>query len=362
MESVIYPTEEFNFSGMNLGQPSTIQGGSYFTKLTNNSNPILLQTPRCFTKQGIVVAGKKAYCDIMFSNEDTAVISWFEKLLDTVQNRIYDKRNLWFHNEMDKDDIDDAFTSPIRTYRSGKNYLVRTYLQGTNLNGFKCYDENELNVDHTTLNENNPIIIPLLEIKGVKFSSKSFQFDIILRQVMVMENINLSTSCLIKPSTQHANIKEEHIVSANIHDERIVSENAEEEPIVSENTTNTVMNVVDATNSTNIENNEDAVVDNASLLSDYTENDSIHLSLEEVNIDINDIEEISSNKFSIKPQNQVYIELWKDARKKAKQARNAAIEAYLEAKKIRTNHMLEDLLDDDSEDEYFDEYVEGLEN
>jgi hypothetical protein len=60
----------------------------------------------------------------------------------------------------------------------------------------------------------------------------------------------------------------------------------------------------------------------------------------------------------LKQPNEVYLELYKKAREKAKQCRIAAIEAYLEAKQIKTKYMLfdEDESDDDiSDDEITDE-------
>ena len=53
----------------------------------------------------------------------------------------------------------------------------------------------------------------------------------------------------------------------------------------------------------------------------------------------------------MKNPNEVYYEIYKQAREKAKDCRQKAIEAYLEAKQIKTKYMLHDLDDlEDSED------------
>ena len=52
---------------------------------------------------------------------------------------------------------------------------------------------------------------------------------------------------------------------------------------------------------------------------------------------------------TLKKPNDVYYEIYKAAREKAKHMRKVAIEAYLEAKEIKTKYMLSDI--DDSEDE-----------
>ena len=82
----------------------------------------------------------------------------------------------------------------------------------------------------------------------------------------------------------------------------------------------------------------------------------------------NDIEEITinyqdlSDTISLKNPNEVYYEIYKNAREKAKECRMKAVEAYLEAKQIKTKYMLQDLDDSDDDSEEDDiEYENGEE-
>ena len=59
---------------------------------------------------------------------------------------------------------------------------------------------------------------------------------------------------------------------------------------------------------------------------------------------------------TLKKPNEVYYNLYKQARKKAKEAKKTAVIAYLEAKNIKKTYMLENL--DDSEDDDFDTEME----
>lgn len=381
MDTITYPNDSFNYDNISLGQPTVIQGGSYFTKISSNSNSLYLQTPSCYTKQGINISGKKAYCDLMYTNEDIDILSWFEKLVERIQQLIYDKRKLWFHNDMEMEDIDSAFTPPIRSYKSGKFHLVRTYIQGSHVNnplqGFSCYDENETKVEPEVINNENRKIIPLLEIKGIKFSSKSFHFDISLKQVMVIEENNFLNNCLIKLNAQVNKVSN---TNDSLQDDKITlelnnekdSENLEtlEENIVETKENEEELNVVseevkeevkkEVKEDSNIVSEETSEPDEK-----YIDNTSVppllSLGLEEVDIDTNDIEDISTNSINIKSANEAYVELWNAARDKARQARKAAIMAHLDARKIRTDNML-DNLDEDSDEEEFDAYVESLEN
>ncbi len=79
--------------------------------------------------------------------------------------------------------------------------------------------------------------------------------------------------------------------------------------------------------------------------------------LQEITIDYNDV----SDSINLKKPNEVYYEIYKTAREKAKQCRIKAIEAYLEAKQIKTKYMLNDLKDSDESDES-DEEVYNVES
>ena len=52
---------------------------------------------------------------------------------------------------------------------------------------------------------------------------------------------------------------------------------------------------------------------------------------------------------TLKKPNEVYYEIYKAARKKAKHMRRIAVEAYLEAKNIKTKYALDEM--DESEDD-----------
>ena len=52
---------------------------------------------------------------------------------------------------------------------------------------------------------------------------------------------------------------------------------------------------------------------------------------------------------TLKKPNQVYYEIYQKAREKAKQAKQAAILAYLEVKNIKKTYMLNDINDSDEE-------------
>jgi hypothetical protein len=70
--------------------------------------------------------------------------------------------------------------------------------------------------------------------------------------------------------------------------------------------------------------------------------------LKEVNLSL-PLEENNLETMQLKKPNQVYFELYKEARNKAKLAKKNALLAYLEAKNIKKTYLLDNLNDSDSE-------------
>ena len=409
MENIIEPDETFDFSKLTLTTPTGVQGGAFFTKILFNNKPLLIQTSKSFTRQGFVKSGKKIYCDLMFDNTNEGLIHWFEKLEETCQNLIFKKSLDWFQNELELNDIENAFSSIIRVYKSGKYYLVRTNVKNINNTPYiKIYNENEnaVNMEEIT-NETN--IISILEIQGIKFTSRNFQFEIALKQVMVLNNEPFLDTFLIKktniPKTTSVEISNtlENIktnVNSNINNLENTNDNQDnnnknnnnnkiiDELLLENNSPQTKkelhINTNELDNKVNVTSNKitDNEINNlettnnpntlASSLDDLLENTIIDLNtfpidetneLSEFDLKIENENEIDS--ISLKKPTQVYFELYKQAKNKAKEAKKMAIIAYLEAKNIKKTYMLDTINDSDSEfdaeiDEISESELEGL--
>ena len=77
---------------------------------------------------------------------------------------------------------------------------------------------------------------------------------------------------------------------------------------------------------------------------------------EPTNDDIDELKEVNLNtnletleSIQLKKPNQVYFELYVEARKKAKEAKKNAILAYLEVKNIKKTYMIDNTIDSDSD-------------
>ena len=366
MEDIIEPTMDYDFTKIYFGPPSTLAGGAYFAKIMYSTNkPLLIQTPKSLTKQGFVKSGKKVYADLMFDNNDTVFINWIENLESKCQELVYSKRDSWFESKLEKDDIESAFTSPFKIFKSGKYYLLRVNVK----QNIKIYDEMNKIIQTESIT-NDKTIISILEIQGLKFTSRNFQIEIELKQSMVVSPDPFLDECFIKTpkktKEEYINIKEQlpnklnNIIKQSVEDLKTKPKELE--------FTNNKFEVDESIDLEVVFDKplEKKTLPNATLPKVINKN---NIDLEEANIvlDVEELEDPSILKevdlsctldntletLQLKNPNQVYYEIYQKARENAKEAKKNAIVAYLEMKNIKKTYMLDDIDESDSEFEEF---------
>ena len=213
----------------------------------------------------------------------------------------------------------------MKIYKSGKNYLARanipTRLGKINL---KIYNENEEEIDPETITDNTNVI-SILEVQGIKCSARSFQIEFEVKQMLTLSPVNLFDKCIL------VNKSVSEPVKTNTLDK---------------NTTTTVeIPKIEEMIDTKI---QQEIIESPKLVDKTGSDDLIEF---ELDIHLEDIP--YDEHMKIKPRNDVYYELYKEARKKARISRNMAIQSYLEAKEIKTKYDLDDI-ESDEEDPFYD--------
>jgi len=409
--NIIEPDNSFDFDKLSLGTLTNVVGGSYFSRLYFNNKPLYIQPPKSLTKQGIIKSGKKQYCDLMFTNQDELFIHWIENLETSCQKLLYNKNTEWFsaENKIEIHDIENSFTSPVKIFKSGRFYLVRTNIKPN----IKIYNNDSIipceNITTDTC------MVSVVEVQGIKFTSKTFQIELEIKQCLVVSvdpfldncliktsktsNPSSSSSSLVKPGlpmptanvsnivTQPSNneplmgaiiFKEETLDNENVeqsHENNMDDDeifNMLETPVVSTGTLSNLeitppQKVDPATplvtplplhkeTKKNTLINSQTTITPASLtsISNIKIGDDI-VDLPVVDIDFQDLTEVdfaadnSLETITLKKPNQVYYEIYNEARKKAKECKKEAILAYLKAKNIKKTYMLEDDSESDSD-------------
>ena len=354
--------------------------------------------------KGLLRQRKKTYIDLMFTNENDVFIEWLENLETTLQKLIFEKRNLWFHNDLEMSDIEHAFTSPVRSYKGGKFYLVRAnvaqsrHFQEQNTCSVYNEDENVLTQDAVTTEKK---VISVIEVQGVKFSSRTFQIEIVIKQVMIIDEKPIFQTCVIK----RYNALENNKISENL--DKLEVENTLEESAVpiedkedqeGDDIVHIDKPIIDASLEIPIDNLENIdekqepleVKEEQEVETERKEelkeevhlNEEVHLKEEDTlenKTDIptenktaddkNDLDNLTEinveldenlESMTLKKPNEVYYEIYRAAREKAKLAKKAAVQAYLEAKNIKATYMLDDIDDSENEEE-MDDLMNNLE-
>tara|TARA_B100000925_G_scaffold206287_1_gene156826 strand:- start:44 stop:1315 length:1272 start_codon:yes stop_codon:yes gene_type:complete len=405
MENIIQSNNmvNFDFSNISLKNPRPVQGGSFLSTIKHNNEALIIQTPKIKTKKGITQTNKHIYADLVFENDDNEFIEWIESLQENVRDIILTKSDNWFHDPVTLDEIEYNWNDAFRTYKQTKQ-LLRTFIhksKGISNNTLKIYDS-DYKSKHINDIKSDTSIICILEITGLKFSSTTFQLDFCLRQVMILEDKPIFNEPLIKISKEEVVSKEvgEKNVVFNEKNEEITLEKLEESLENLEKTDQDIQVKVEKIKtetdiSSNIlgENLEEVSdikkekqevknlvtvdeskesdlkqVTDKNILTENNEISQFTNSVEEVNLD--DLEkevepnDINKNKdelqevnltfdeddaITLKNPNEIYLDIYKQAREKAKKAKQEAIKAYLEAKRIKELYMLE--IVDSSEDE-----------
>ena len=391
----IYDTNEklreFNFDKLVLAKPTLISGGNYFIRFKKDNIPLYIQPPACNTRNGFVKNGRKYYTDMLFTNEDEYIIQWFEKLEEYCIQYIYEHRDTWFDGNMEKADIENYFTSPLKVYKSGKFYLIRTNIPtALDKPSIKIYDEDENQVDFNTITENTKLM-NIIEVQGIKCSARSFQIELEMKQSLLLrpEEFKLFDKCVIQTKPQI------HSQTTTAQTEELVKQSITEPIMISTDDNNTNEIVSDLINdiSSEIEQSE---IEQSEILPESDNNtnnlgkssqpNSIDTDTINTNIDINTVsdepnssidnntniknsndsmEEVvftleelpTDEKLTLKKPNEVYYQMYRDARQKAKVAKELALSSYLEAKNIKNTYMLNEIDSDTSDLEIDDESI-----
>ena len=403
--------QQFDFQRISLSSPIRVGNGNYFMKYKANEQSLYVQPPQSLTKQGIISVSKKHYIDLLFTNEDTDFIQWMEKLEETSVGYIYNNRAKWFDGDMEKDDIENYFSSPFRIFRSGKYYILRVGIATTlGLPAVKVYDsdENEVSVDDIS---DTTQIMCILEIKGIKCGTRNFQIEMETKQLMIVKPTNPFDKCLFKVENNGENaVPEKDNLSVKLSIEEDEEVTPPMEPItkvddetkllqddLQTNNQEVIVETVDEPLTVDTENidilsedipevpldisynlgitdkleetepreinddfdiprNETSQVEN--LESPQSLGEQLEIMEEPFETTSNEMEEVTfpldnldqAEPIQLKERNDIYYEMYYEARRKAKMAKEIALNCYLEARNIKNTHMLNDLPESDSDE------------
>ena len=379
--SILYPDKNFDFTKIKLSNPNGVQGGSYFCKLTYDDEELLIQTPKIFTKNGILTTGKKIYTDLQLTKGNEEMIDWLDNLEKYLQNIIFEKKNVWFQNDLTLDDIEYFFNKTYRSYKNS-NYLIRTFVKQSknfkNIETFTIYNDKEelLSINDVTKDHK---IISIVEIAGIKFTNSDFRVEINLKQVMVFQNTLAFNKCLIKSNLEESKDKdtlEEHDEpevepkpepeteeqpqpETEEHDEPEVEPKPEPETEEQPQPETEEQPQPETEEQDQPETEEQPQPETEEQPQPETEHEpeetkKLQDNLEEISLEIpKELESIN-----LKSPSDIYLELYKNTLEKAKLAKENAIKCFLQAKQIKNKYLLDSVEFSDNESEILESLTE----
>jgi hypothetical protein len=384
MDNIVEPTSDYEFSQLMCISPSSLGGGNYFIRLLQKSGqkPLYIQPPKCSTKQGILKSGKKMYTDLLFKHEDEPFHEFLESLETFCKNQLFHYREKWFDSSLTEDVIEESFLPVSKMYKSGKFHCIRAQIP-TRLgkSSLKIFDEAEQEVSLESIN-NTSSILTIVEVQGIRCSARSFQLDLEIKQMMLLKPVDLFETCLFskkspKPTSSMA-------VSSTViptPEPEPLDEPVEEPAVIVPTNNEVIVEDASSIDDVNVEQNQkqDTDADVLDLDNPETTSTIIPNEMEEVveemeeeepmeeppkqntlaileeNVDEVDLtvpDDDNQEVFTLKKRNDVYFNMYKEAKRKAKIARDLAISSYLEAKRIRHNYLAnQDVSDEDTSDE-----------
>jgi len=382
MENIYEPDQTFQFEQLQFISPTAIPGGNYFIRcLTGKQKQLYIQPPKCYCKSGVIKTGKRMYIDLVFKHDDEQFIEWVENLENLCQTKIFDNREKWFESGLEMHDIENSFTSAMKIYKSGKLYIIRANIPvRLGKCGLKIYDEQENEVDSATVNDKMQLMT-ILEIQGIKCSSRSFQLELEVKQMMTLVSTDLFESCLFSKAK-----------SLNVDTPKVIVETVESDTDADPNSnSNLDPNAEESDNMMKEMVVNDLVIsDSDPLVKETLESDTLvtletetfesepletleDIPSKEIKIDTSEnsnnglceidfsLDESSGEVMQLKNRNDVYFEMYQNAKRKAKIARDIALSSYLEAKQIKNTYLLNDDIEDEEDDEKNESELKNIE-
>jgi len=170
--------DNYNNELLNLGDPIEMDDDNYFCKFSYNNMPFMIKTNKiCVFKQR--KKNKDNYVNISITSKDYLV--WFETFYRTCIETFFERSADWFEEPLTLSDIEFSFINPLKSNIKDNCFDIQCI---TNEDRLHIVDTNDNVCTLELLEDCN--VIPTFHIKGVKFNSKHFMFDIEVNNIYII--------------------------------------------------------------------------------------------------------------------------------------------------------------------------------
>ena len=242
--------EHYDIEKLKISEPFNIDDDNYFCKFSYNNMPFMIKTNKiCYLKSR--QKNTNNYINISLTSPD--YLLWFENFYKDCIHLVFKKSDDWFEEKLSFSDIEFSFINPLKSNIKDACFDIQCI---TDENRLHIVDSN--NNMHNLDNITESKVIPTFHIKGVKFNSKHFLFEIELNNLYIILEDNLEEpvnenkpSLENKPNVENkTNVEPVTNIQNNSLDESMLPNNSEpddlelnEYTIPSDNLENTTVNI-----------------------------------------------------------------------------------------------------------------------
>jgi hypothetical protein len=344
--------------------------------------PFYIQPPKCTTKQGIIKSGKKMYTDLLFHHDHEQFVEFLESLETFCKTQLFHNREKWFDSSLTEHDIEESFAPTTKLFKSGKFYSVKANIP-TRLGkcSLKIFNEEEQDIPPEDIRENISIL-SIVEIQGIRCTSRLFQLELEVKQLMILKPVDLFESCLFTkskssqpssppilptpaptatlPSSSSSSTSTVSMVKPSEDNKiafdkvAIVLDSHEQDPIILDHEIHPKPTVesTETVDKTYLGDSQNTTIEENEVTIEEPAENSKHLGESILDSGVDEIEleaPVNDDVITLKKRNYVYYKMYKEAKQKARLARDLAIASYMEAKKIRNNFLEEEDVSDEDE-------------
>ena len=180
--------DHYDSSKINIGNAVELDDDNYFCKITYNNSPLVIKTNRvCYYRKKSVYKSTDNYIHVSITSKD--YLEWFEQFYHDSIN-IFQKASVdWFEDPLTITDIECCFINPLKSNIKNNCFDVLCSIDESRM---IIVDSNENIKNLEELDDSN--IIPTFHIKGIKFNSKHFLFEIELNNLYIVSDAELNSN------------------------------------------------------------------------------------------------------------------------------------------------------------------------
>jgi hypothetical protein len=354
--SIIKDLTNFNFEKISLSEPSKMNINIFFSKLLYLSNKLQIQTPKCKLKYNNrdIDNNKNYLIYLIFENRN--IIEWFIKFEQKIIELLFINRESWFEGEFTIQDFRNFYYKSFKIdnvenektlYKLSCKYDKNVYNIKT---GYNIYNKNgdEFKIENI---DNNDVIC-VLNINGINLTNSSFELSILIKEILVFDE-----------NTKHIIIHDNYEISDVESEISNIDTDLETDLETDNGISSDTESYIDSESDTesyiskknNVPNNSELKEIDLEIIESFPEikskkSESNPEHLEIIDIEIDNLKSNSLEKVNLKSTNDIYMEIYKQSKKKYKNNKKNTLDSLIEMKKIREKYLPHDFIDS-SDDE-----------